>query len=135
MSKILFKKIYNDDGFYEIKFSVESNKIIANTNIYITNKKMNNLVMNLEEIINFNSKKFYWETTKMNSKKYAEGVSIDLTVENTGHIKCKIKMDFDKKQNYGCYFEINDIEFTDLEKLNNELKYMNEANIDYIASN
>ena len=148
MNEITLKKIWTEDGnfyepntMYEVYLTIKTDDYYIKKNFYVCNDLINELTEKLNKLINFQTNGFYFETSpvkkyryKPKKKNYNEGFSFDFSVDNLGHISLIVELEIDNKKELGIRILMENLEYTEIERLLHGLEEMNNAHIDYVAS-
>lgn len=101
MDSIIIERIWEDDEFFEVKFSANSNVICAQVKSYTTKKSISNLIAGLESFIIKQDDRFFWENGEKGdlSTPY---ISLEAWNEDKcGHIIIEVYMELEDGAAYG----------------------------------
>ena len=109
MNNIIFKRIWQDEGFYEIEVQAQNKVISASTNFYVVDEDIAKLSKELLAFPFGEKKEILWEITEFQNGPKNISLHIFLT-DKVGHIAIEIYMllkdDFEMKR-HNCFFLVS----------------------------
>jgi hypothetical protein len=105
---ISLKRIWQDEGFFEIEMICASEVVTAKTDIYTTNDKINDLANKIEQFI-LGKQECLWENGEKGNAQTPYVSMIFSYLDKMGHVKIEVYMEIDDGGEYSkhnCCFYI-----------------------------
>ena len=109
MNNIIFKRIWQDEDFYEIEVQAQNKVISASANFYVVDEDLARLSKELTDFPFGSNKEIVWELPNIEGSPRELSLRIFLK-DKLGHVKIEIYMvlkNYDEPERYNCFFSVS----------------------------
>ena len=125
MGNIEFERIWQDNGFFELRCKASSDIINVTMDTYVNDELIDKLTSKIQQFIGQKIKEFKWETGAKGNGSTPDFIMKVIYRDRSGHIRIEVFCEIDDGvalEEHNCCFFIDDIEAWQLEQFGKRIQ-------------